>query len=105
MTILQIGLGNFGRNHLRAWNELGHREQLRLAELDLARHQAAIALGFPKEQIATDAEAFWAEADIVDVVTGTAAHYALCRKALEDAKDVFVEKPMILFRNDCERFG
>lgn len=102
MTILQIGLGNFGRNHLRAWHELGYREQLRVAELDPARHAAAMALGFPREQIATDIDGFWAEANIVDVVTGTETHYALCRKALEDGKDVFVEKPMTLTAKEAE---
>jgi UDP-2-acetamido-3-amino-2,3-dideoxy-glucuronate N-acetyltransferase len=102
MAILQLGLGNFGRNHLRAWHELGYREQLRIAELDPARHAAAIALGFPKELIANDKGAFWADADVVDVVTGTESHYALCRQALEDGKDVFVEKPMTLTARQAE---
>lgn len=102
MTILQIGLGNFGRNHLRAWHELGYREQLRVAELDPARHAVAVALGFPKEQMATDADVFWSEADIVDVVTGTDTHFVLCQRALEDGKDVFVEKPMTLTAREAE---
>lgn len=102
MTILQIGLGNFGRNHLWAWHELGRRDQLRVAELDQTRHATATALGFPKEQITTDADVFWAEADIVDVVTGTDTHFSLCQRALEDGKDVFVEKPMTPTAKEAE---
>ena len=99
--ILQIGLGNFGRNHLYAWHELGCRDRLRVAELDPARHSTAIALGFPKEQISADVDAFWGEAAIVDVVTGTDTHFPLCRRALDDGKDVFVEKPMTLTAADA----
>ena len=100
MTILQIGLGNFGRNHLEAWRELGLWEKLRVAEIDPARH--ATARGFPPAQIATDYEAFWDEATVVDVVTGTDAHFPLCQRALLDGKDVFVEKPMTLTAKEAE---
>lgn len=96
MKILQVGLGNFGMNHFRAWHELGHGDSLRVAEVAEALHSRATTLRFPADRIATRTEAFWAEADVVDVVTGTDAHYAVCRQALLDGKDVFVEKPMTL---------
>lgn len=102
MRILQVGLGNFGRNHLRAWQELGRRQELLIAELDATRHVVALAAGFPKEQIATNVDVFWREADIVDVVTGTDTHFLLCRRALEDGKDVFVEKPVTLTAKEAE---
>ena len=102
VTVLQIGLGNFGRNHFRAWHELGYRGHLRVAEQDPARHATAFALGFPEAHIAKDVGTFWAEADVIDIVTGTDSHFGLCRQALEDGKDVFVEKPMTLTAGDAE---
>lgn len=96
MNILQIGLGNFGFNHFRAWHELGHGDELWVAEKLPDQHARAAALRFPAERLSTDVDAFWREATIVDVVTGTDTHFPLCRRALEDGKDVFVEKPMTM---------
>lgn len=94
MKILQVGLGNFGRNHLRAWHELGLGDKLYLAERDPALHVTAREFRFPSERITTNIDSFWKECDIVDVVTGTESHFAICRHALLAGKDVFVEKPM-----------
>lgn len=96
MRILQVGLGNFGMNHFRAWHELGHGDSLCVAERAEALHHRAAALRFPADRLSTGTEAFWAQADVVDVVTGTEAHYPVCRQALLAGKDVFVEKPMTL---------
>src|SRR3990172_4414418 len=96
MKILQIGLGNFGRNHFRAWHELGLGDSLNIAEFNPECHQAVRAFGFPMDRISTEVKRFWDHADIVDIVTGTDTHFELCQRALLDGKDVFVEKPMTL---------
>ena len=96
MNILQVGLGNFGMNHFRAWHELGHGDSLFVAELAEALHDRTAASRFPARRLSINSDEFWAEADIVDIVTGTDAHYGVCRQALLDGKDVFVEKPMTL---------
>jgi predicted dehydrogenase len=96
MRVLQIGLGNFGLNHLRAWQELGVGDALRVAERLPTLHDRATALRFPADHLASAVETFWADADVIDIVTGTDSHHALCRRALLDGKDVFVEKPMTM---------
>ena len=95
-TVLQIGLGNFGRNHLAAWHDLGLGDSLRVAELNPELHVRTVPYRLPAAQVSTRLDDFWNLASVVDVVTGTDTHFALCRQALMDGKDVFVEKPMTL---------
>lgn len=101
MKILQIGLGNFGRNHLRAWHEIGLSDHLYIAEMNQDLLSFAETFRFPKDRVSTDLEAFWNQVDVVDVVTGTDGHFALCQRALQDGKDVFVEKPMTLTSDEA----
>jgi predicted dehydrogenase len=77
-------------------------DALRIAEVDPARHADAGAFRFPPDRIAVDLDAFWNDVDAVDIVTGTDSHFALCRRALQDGKDVFVEKPMTLTSAEAE---
>lgn len=94
--ILQIGLGGFGKFHLQAWQALGLLDRLTIAEVNPDRQQAARTLGIPAERLTTDVHGALAHCDVIDIVTGTETHAALCREALEAGKDVFVEKPMTL---------
>ena len=94
--ILQIGLGGFGRNHLRAWHEIGRGGDLFVAEVDPQRHSECRIVGLSESRIATDYRAFLDQVDIVDVVTPSTTHFELCRSALLAGKDVFVEKPMTM---------
>jgi predicted dehydrogenase len=92
--VLQVGLGAFGQNHLRAWRALGAHD-LWLADRDPARRAAAqAATGLPDDRIAADADAFLDAVDVVDVVTPTDSHLSVCLAAIDAGKDVFVEKPM-----------
>ena len=36
--ILQVGLGGFGRNHLKAWHQIGMGDNLYLADLNPTLH-------------------------------------------------------------------
>jgi predicted dehydrogenase len=94
--ILLIGLGGFGRNHLRAWHEMGLGTNLFVAELDSDRHRECGIFGLPRERISTDFGKFLTDVDIVDIVTPSTSHFELCRTALKAEKDVFVEKPMTM---------
>lgn len=96
MSILQIGLGNFGQVHFRAWHALGLGDDLYIAELDQSKHNLASTYRFPAERLTTDPASFWDKVDVVDIVTGTESHSDLCQKALLSGKDVFIEKPMTL---------
>ena len=94
--ILQIGAGGFGRMHLQAWLELGYRDALWIAELSPERRAWAIARGVPREQVLADFRARLDATDVVDIVTATDTHGALCRAALAARKDVFIEKPFTM---------
>jgi predicted dehydrogenase len=94
VKILLIGLGGFGRNHLRAWTELGLGGELHVAELSPALLAECDKHGVPAARRTGDYREFLADADVVDIVTPTDSHFELCRAALGAGKDVFVEKPM-----------
>jgi UDP-2-acetamido-3-amino-2,3-dideoxy-glucuronate N-acetyltransferase len=102
--ILQVGVGGFGLQHLRAWQEIGARDQLWIADLDAGRLSAAARLlGLPPNRATTDPAAALPHVDVVDVVTGTEGHYPVCAAALEAGKDVFVEKPMTSTSDEARR--
>jgi predicted dehydrogenase len=96
LNVLQIGLGGFGKNHLRAWHEMGKGSHLYIAELNSKLHEDCRMFNVPSERLGTDARAFLDKVDIVDIVTPSTSHFELCRMALEAGKDVFVEKPMTM---------
>ena len=86
MRVLQIGIGRWGQNHLRAWRRLG-------AELRLCDRQAERLAAEP-EPGASDPRALLDAVDAVDVVTLADSHEALAALALQAGKHVFVEKPL-----------
>jgi UDP-2-acetamido-3-amino-2,3-dideoxy-glucuronate N-acetyltransferase len=96
-NVLQVGLGGFGKNHLKAWQELGMHDSYWVADLDEAKLQDAIDnFGVPADRTSTDFRRFVQDVDVVDVVTATDTHFEICAEALTAGKDVFVEKPMTL---------
>ena len=68
MRVLQIGLGGFGRNHLRAWADMGRIDSLFVAELNRDLHLHAARAKLPAQRIGTAYEAFIEEVDVVDIV-------------------------------------
>jgi predicted dehydrogenase len=105
MRILQIGLGGFGRNHLRAWQEMGRLDDLLVAEMDQARLASCRALGMRPEALAADYHSLLDGADVVDIVTPSTSHFELCVAALEAGKDVFVEKPMTMTSTEAVKLA
>lgn len=96
MKILQVGLGNFGKRHLEAWHRLGLGERLWVAESDERKWVETRTFNVPRERLTRNLSDVLADVDIVDVVTPSESHFALCREALAAGKDVFVEKPMTM---------
>ncbi len=92
MKVLQIGLGNFGKNHLRVWNELN--EDLYAADLLPKNLDLCRTYHMPADHIGNDYKKFLPLVDAVDIITSTDSHFALCKEALLAGKDVFVEKPI-----------
>ena len=92
MKILQVGLGGFGKNHLRVWHEL--RQEVFIADLKRESLDIGDIYGISSSKISTDPSDFLYLVDAIDVVTPTDTHHDLCVAALEAGKDVFVEKPI-----------
>lgn len=102
--VLQVGLGAFGQNHLRAWQDIGLRDELWIADVNPARLAAARrAFGLREDQATTDPASVLDRVDVVDIVTGTDTHYDLCARALGAGKDVFIEKPMTATADQARR--
>ena len=99
--ILQVGLGGFGRNHLKAWHQMGMGDYLYLADLNPTLHAETKNFNFPKERIATDINDFIDLVDVVDIVTPSHNHFELCEMAISKGKDVFVEKPMTMTSDEA----
>jgi UDP-N-acetylglucosamine 3-dehydrogenase len=94
--ILLVGLGGFGRNHLRAWYEMGLGDNLFVAELNSELHRECRLVGMPEDRITMDYRTVLDRVDVVDVVTPSTSHFEICKAALLAGKDVFVEKPMTM---------
>ncbi len=91
--VLLIGLGRWGREHLRVLRALG--AEVIAADLRPERLREAATV-LPPDHLAADFRPFLPEVDAVDVVTAAQDHFAICREALEAGRDIFVEKPMTL---------
>ncbi|MDY0004763.1 MAG: Gfo/Idh/MocA family oxidoreductase, partial [Polyangia bacterium] len=101
-SIAVVGLGAWGRNHLRIWSELG---ALRLiCDRDEQRVRAAQKDHPGTEGVTTFAEVLaHQEVDAVVIAAPATAHADLARRALEADKDVLVEKPLALTVAEGER--
>ncbi len=106
MNILQIGLGGFGKNHLRAWTQMGRIRDLRVVDLSEDRlGEARHLFGIAADRVGRDYRPFLKDADVVDIVTPSDSHAGLCEEALRQGKDVFVEKPMTMTSREAERLA
>lgn len=104
-NILQIGLGGFGKNHLRAWHELGLGQNLFIAELDPNRYGECSTYNMPPDRIGPDYRTFLNKVDVVDIVTPSTSHFEICVAALQAGKDVFVEKPMTMTSKEARKLA
>jgi predicted dehydrogenase len=88
----QAGLGNWGKNLVRNFDELA--ELAWLCDGDEAR-RGEFAARYPSARVTGDFDELLAdpELDAVVVATPVPTHYELARRALESGKHVFVEKP------------
>lgn len=94
MSILLVGVGGFGKNHLRVWRELN--QELYVCDLDARALAICQTYDIPADHQGTAFESFLDRVRAVDIVTPTPAHFELVRACLEAGKDVFVEKPITL---------
>jgi predicted dehydrogenase/nucleoside-diphosphate-sugar epimerase len=98
-----IGAGYVSAHHLRALKTLASVQVVGIADLDLARAQAAAkAFNLPGAYGSVE-ELLASGVDVVHVLTPPAFHAALSIQALEAGVHVLVEKPMAETPEQCER--
>jgi UDP-2-acetamido-3-amino-2,3-dideoxy-glucuronate N-acetyltransferase len=92
MKILQIGLGRWGKNHLKALTKLC--SELYVVDVDPEQLKICDELAIPADHRSTDYRDFLDRVDGVDIVTPADNHLAITRDCFSKQKDVFVEKPI-----------
>jgi predicted dehydrogenase len=99
--IAQIGIGRWGKNHLRNYVQLGAMELA--CDLDQKNIDAALQL-YPDLKTTKNIEDVFNNPTIDGVVIATPAstHFALGKRALESGKHVFIEKPMVFKQSELE---
>jgi len=90
--LAQAGLGKWGQNLLRNFNELA--EVALLCDID-ERRRGEFARRYPNARVTADFDELLLDDAVEGVVVATPVptHYELARRALEAGKHVFVEKP------------
>jgi len=94
MRLLLIGLGRWGKNHLKTLLDLV--DELYVADSDPNQLKACEGFSIPKDRLSTNYHDFLDRVDGVDVVTPADSHLGICEECFEKGKDVFVEKPIAL---------
>ncbi len=100
-SIAVIGGGNWGKNLIRGFHELGALQVICDTDPEtlnsLAGKYPEVALTSSFEDVLYDPYI-----DAVVIATPAATHYAMVKEALYAGKDVFVEKPLALRRSEGE---
>jgi predicted dehydrogenase len=94
MKLLLIGIGRWGKNHLKALTNLV--EELYVTDSDPSQLKVCQEFSIPEDHLSMDYHDFLDRIDGVDVVTPADSHLAICKDCFDKKKDVFVEKPIAL---------
>ena len=95
--IVLIGVGKFGKNHLRVLKELEGQGACKLyGVVDIKSETLKVVGKGHKFKTSVDFHDFLKDDDVdaVDVVTPTSTHFVICKECLAAGKHVFVEKPL-----------
>jgi len=100
MKLLLIGLGRWGKNHLKALIKLV--DELYVVDSDPQQLKTASELSIPPGRLSADYHDFLDRVDGVDIVTPADNHQEICEVCFEKGKDVFVEKPIALTTEEAK---
>jgi predicted dehydrogenase len=87
-----IGVGALGRHHARVWADIAGAELVGVHDVDSAR--AAEVAACHGCRVFPDVPSLLAAVDAVSVAVPTVDHHTVARLALEQGRDVLVEKPI-----------
>jgi len=94
MKVLLIGIGRWGKNHLKALTKLV--DELYVVDLDPNQLKVCQEFSIPPDHLSRNYRDFLDRVDGVDVVTPADSHLTVCKDCFGKGKDVFVEKPIAL---------
>lgn len=100
MKILLIGMGRWGKNHLKILKNMV--DELFIADSDLNQLKACVDISIQEDHLSIDYRDFLGEVDGVDIVTPANNHFAICQDCFKKGKDVFVEKPIALTTQEAK---
>ena len=100
MRLLLVGLGRWGKNHLKALKKLTN--ELYVVDADPNQLKAGQEFSIPPDHLSTDYHDFIDRVDGVDIVTPADNHLSIGKDCFERKKDVFVEKPISLTTEEAK---
>jgi predicted dehydrogenase len=100
MRLLLIGVGRWGRNHLKALTQLV--DELYVVDSDPNQLKTCKEFSIPPDHLSTNYLDFLDFVDGVDVVTPADSHLAISKDCYKKGKDVFVEKPIALTSQEAK---
>lgn len=103
VSVAVIGLGYWGPNLARNFDQLPEAELCELCDIDASRLRD-MGKRFPKARLSQNPIYVFAnpKIDAVAIATPPPTHYTLVKKALEHNKHVLVEKPLALSTTEAE---
>ena len=100
MKLLLIGIGRWGKNHLKVLTKL--TDELYVVDSDQRQLEACQEFSIPADHLSGDYHDFLDRVDGVDVVTPADSHLSICEDCFDRKKDVFVEKPIALTTSEAK---
>jgi predicted dehydrogenase len=94
MKLLLVGIGRWGRNHLKALTKLA--SEVYVADSDTKQLKTCEEFSIPSDRLSLHYQDFLDRVDGVDIVTPADSHLEVCKSCFAKGKDVFVEKPIAL---------
>ena len=104
MKIAVVGAGQWGKNHVRVFQELGALAWV--VDKDPAL-RTRVTAKYPSVQVTDDLQTMLADQEVAGVVVATPAqtHFAIAMAALQAGKAVLVEKPMTLAVDEAQQLA
>jgi len=100
LKLLLIGVGRWGRNHLKALAPLV--DELYVVDSDPDQLKACKEFSIPLDHLSTHYLDFLDGVDGVDIVTPADSHLAVAKDCFKKGKDIFVEKPIALTSQEAK---
>lgn len=104
VRILLVGLGRWGKKHLRVLSKLG--ADLWVSDLSAElRKRAVEATGLDPQRAVADFRSALERVDAVDLVTPADTHLEIATECLRAGKDCFIEKPVAVTVEETKRLA